>query len=107
MFRVKSPARLIGNQQAFLNSKNVRFFSFLSVNCPLSRKSGRQDWQLGTLGRDFTFGYTPSGVNIENYVLSLLNLLDVTSTLEQSTGAGVFNYLLLQVTQGEPTNLPA
>src|SRR6266446_3540332 len=37
----------------------------------------QQDWQLGTLGRDFTFGFNPSGVNIENYVLSLLNLLDV------------------------------
>src|SRR6266404_214165 len=52
----------------------------------------QQDWQLGTLGRDFTFGFNPSGVNIENYVLSLLNLPDITSTLEQSTGADVFNY---------------
>jgi hypothetical protein len=24
----------------------------------------QQDWQLGTLGRDFTFGFNPSGVNI-------------------------------------------
>jgi len=55
-----------------------------------------QDWQVGTLGRDFTFGFNPSGVNIENYVLSLLNLPDVTTALQASTLTGVFNYLLLQ-----------
>jgi hypothetical protein len=56
----------------------------------------QQDWQLGTLGRDFTFGFNPSGVNIENYVLSLLNLPDVTTALQASTATDVFNYLLLQ-----------
>ncbi len=56
----------------------------------------QQDWQLGTLGRDFTFGFNPSGVNIENYVLSLLNLPDVRTALQASTGTDVFNYLLLQ-----------
>jgi hypothetical protein len=56
----------------------------------------QQDWQLGTLGRDFTFGFNPSGVNIENYVLSLLNLPDVTTALQASTLTDVFNYLLLQ-----------
>jgi len=55
-----------------------------------------QDWQVGTLGRDFTFGFNPSGVNIENYVLSLLNLPDVTTALQASTLTDVFNYLLLQ-----------
>jgi hypothetical protein len=56
----------------------------------------QQDWQLGTLGRDFTFGFNPSGVNIENYVLSLLNLPDITAALQASTATDVFNYLLLQ-----------
>src|SRR5437773_11081355 len=56
----------------------------------------QQDWQLGTLGRDFTFGFNPSGVNIENYVLSLLNLPDIRTALQASTGTDVFNYLLLQ-----------
>jgi hypothetical protein len=56
----------------------------------------QQDWQLGTLGRDFTFGFNPSGVNIENYVLSLLNLPDVRTALQASTATDVFNYLLLQ-----------
>jgi hypothetical protein len=56
----------------------------------------QQDWQLGALGRDFTFGFNPSGVNIENYVLSLLNLPDVTTALQASTATDVFNYLLLQ-----------
>ena len=56
----------------------------------------QQDWQLGSLGRDFTFGFNPSGVNIENYVLSLLNLPDVTTALQASTATDVFNYLLLQ-----------
>ena len=56
----------------------------------------QQDWQLGTLGRDFTFGFNPSGVNIENYVLSLLNLPDITTALQASTATDVFNYLLLQ-----------
>jgi hypothetical protein len=55
-----------------------------------------QDWQLGTLGRDFTFGFNPSGVNIENYVQSLLNLPDVRAALQASTGTDVFQYLLLQ-----------
>src|SRR6266581_5465654 len=55
-----------------------------------------QDWQLGTLGRDFTFGFNPSGVNIENYVLSLLNLPDIRTALQASTATDVFNYLLLQ-----------
>ena len=55
-----------------------------------------QDWQVGRLGRDFTFGFNPSGVNIENYVLSLLNLPDVTTALQASTLTDVFNYLLLQ-----------
>jgi hypothetical protein len=48
------------------------------------------------LGRDFTFGFNPSGVNIENYVLSLLNLPDVRTALQASTATDVFNYLLLQ-----------
>jgi hypothetical protein len=56
----------------------------------------QQDWQLGTLGRDFTFGFNPSGVNIENYVLSLLNLPDITTALQASTATDGFNYLLLQ-----------
>src|SRR6266540_6141294 len=56
----------------------------------------QQDWQLGSLGRDFTFGFNPSGVNIENYVLSLLNLPDVRTALQASTGTDVFQYLLLQ-----------
>src|SRR5262249_49633577 len=56
----------------------------------------QQDWQLGTLGRDFTFGFNPSGVNIENYVLSLLNLPDITRASQASTATDVFNYLLLQ-----------
>src|SRR3990172_11299433 len=56
----------------------------------------QQDWQLGTLGRDFTFGFNPSGVNIENYVHSLLNLPDVRAALQASTGTDVFQYLLLQ-----------
>ena len=56
----------------------------------------QQDWQLGTLGRDFTFGFNPSGVNIENYVLSLLNLPDVRTALQASTVTDVYNYLLLQ-----------
>jgi hypothetical protein len=56
----------------------------------------QQDRQLGTLGRDFTFGFNPSGVNIENYVLSLLNLPDVRTALQGSTVTDVFNYLLLQ-----------
>ena len=56
----------------------------------------QQDWQLGTLGRDFTFGFNPSGVNIENYVLSVLNLPDVRTALQASTVTDVFNYLLLQ-----------
>jgi len=56
----------------------------------------QQDWQLGTLGRDFTFGFNPSGVNIENYVQSLLNLPDVRVALQASTGTDVFQYLLLQ-----------
>ena len=55
-----------------------------------------QDWQLGSLGRDFTFGFNPSGVNIENYVQSLLNLPDVRSALQASVGTDVFQYLLLQ-----------
>ena len=41
----------------------------------------QQDWQLGALGRDFTFGFNPSGVSIENYILSLLNLPDVATSL--------------------------
>jgi hypothetical protein len=56
----------------------------------------QQDWQLGTLGRGFTFGFNPSGVNIENYVQSLLNLPDVRTALQASTGTDVFQYLLLQ-----------
>lgn len=56
----------------------------------------QQDWQLGTSGRDFTFGFNPSGVNIENYVQSLLNLPDVRTALQASTGTDVFQYLLLQ-----------
>src|ERR1043166_8866710 len=56
----------------------------------------QQDWQLGALGRDFTFGFNPSGVNIENYILSLLNLPDITTALQASTATEVFNYLLLQ-----------
>ena len=56
----------------------------------------QQDWQLGSLGRDFTFGFNPSGVNIENYVQSLLNLPDVRTALQASTGTDVFQYLLLQ-----------
>src|SRR6266540_5548315 len=56
----------------------------------------QQDWQLGTLGRDFIFGFNPSGVNIENYVLSLLNLPDVRAALQASTGTDVYQYLLLQ-----------
>jgi hypothetical protein len=59
----------------------------------------QQDWQLETLGRDFTFGFNPSGVNIENYVLSLLNLPDITTALQASTMTDVFNYLLLQFFQ--------
>jgi hypothetical protein len=55
-----------------------------------------QDWQLGSLGRDFTFGFNPSGVNIENYVQSLLNLPDVRTALQASVGTDVFQYLLLQ-----------
>src|SRR4249919_3533779 len=55
-----------------------------------------QDWQLGSLGRDFTFGFNPAGVNIENYVQSLLNLPDVRSALQASVGTDVFQYLLLQ-----------
>jgi hypothetical protein len=51
----------------------------------------QQAWQLGALGRDFTFGFNPSGVNIENYVLSLLNLPDVRMALQASTGTDVFN----------------
>jgi hypothetical protein len=35
-------------------------------------------------------------VNIENYVLSLLNLPDIRTALQASTGTDVFNYLLLQ-----------
>src|SRR6266498_6002673 len=56
----------------------------------------QQDWQLGNLGRGFTFGFNPSGVNIENYVQSLLNLPDVRTALQASTGTDVFQYLLLQ-----------
>ncbi len=56
----------------------------------------QQDWQLGTLGRDFTFGFNPAGVNIENYVQSLLNLPDVRTALQASVGTDVFQYLLLQ-----------
>src|SRR6266496_5707159 len=56
----------------------------------------QQDWQLGTLGRGFTFGFNPSGVNIENYVQSLLNLPNVRTALQASTGTDVFQYLLLQ-----------
>jgi hypothetical protein len=56
----------------------------------------QQDWQLGALGRDFTFGFNPSGVNIENYILSLLNLPDIATSLQASTATEVFNYLLLQ-----------
>ena len=54
------------------------------------------DWEVGTLNRDFTFGFNPSGVNIENYVLSLLNLPDVRTALQASTVTDVYNYLLLQ-----------
>ena len=57
----------------------------------------QQDWQLGNLGRDFTFGFNPSGVNIENYVQSLLNLPDVRTALQASTGTDVFQYLLLSL----------
>ena len=55
-----------------------------------------QDWQIGTLPRDFTFGFNPAGVNIENYVQSLLNLPDVTAALQASVGTDAFQYLLLQ-----------
>jgi len=50
MFRVKSPARLIGNQQALLTSKNLRFFFFsvrqLSAVAEV-RKTGLATWDLG------------------------------------------------------------
>jgi len=64
-----------------------------------------QDWQLGSLGRDFTFGFNPSGVNIENYVQSLLNLPDVRTALQASVGTDVFQYLLLQSFQNPTEDL--
>jgi len=57
----------------------------------------QQDWQLGALGRDFTFGFNPSGVNIENYVLSLLNLPDIRTALQASTATELKDAICEQV----------
>ena len=57
----------------------------------------QQDWQLGALGRDFTFGFNPSGVNIENYVLSLLNLPDIRTALQASTATELEDAICEQV----------
>jgi hypothetical protein len=83
---------LLFAQQEFYNRDSSGFTYRIGPVLPKIQ----QDWQLGTLGRDFTFGFNPSGVNIENYVLSLLNLPDVRTALQASTGTDVFNYLLLQ-----------
>ena len=85
-------ARLLFAQEEFYNRDSSGYTYRIGPVLPKIQ----QDWQLGTLGRDFTFGFNPSGVNIENYVLSLLNLPDITTALQASTATDVFNYLLLQ-----------
>src|SRR5918994_4509800 len=87
-----SSTRLLSAQTEFYNRDSSGYTYRIGPVLPKIQ----QDWQLGTLGRDFTFGFNPSGVNIENYVLSLLNLPDVRTALQASTVTDVYNYLLLQ-----------
>ena len=92
VFLLLGSSRLLFAQDEFYNRDSSGYTYRIGPVLPRIQ----QDWQLGTLGRDFTFGFNPSGVNIENYVLSLLNLPDITTALQASTATDVFNYLLLQ-----------
>ena len=92
VFLLLGSSRLLFAQDEFYNRDSSGYTYRIGPVLPKIQ----QDWQLGTLGRDFTFGFNPSGVNIENYVLSLLNLPDITTALQASTATDVFNYLLLQ-----------
>src|SRR5919106_2105809 len=87
-----SSTRLLSAQDEFYNRDSSGYTYRIGPVLPKIQ----QDWHLGTLGRDFTFGFNPSGVNIENYVLGLLNLPDIRTALQASTLTDVFNYLLLQ-----------
>ena len=77
VFLLLGSVRLSSAQDEFYNRDSSGYTYRIGPVLPKIQ----QDWQLGTLGRDFTFGFNPSGVNIENYVLSLLNLPDVTTAL--------------------------
>jgi hypothetical protein len=92
VFLVISSSQLLFAQDEFYNRDSSGYTYRIGPVLPKIQ----QDWQLGTSGRDFTFGFNPSGVNIENYVLSLLNLPDVRTALQASTVTDVYNYLLLQ-----------
>ena len=65
-----------------------------------------QDWQIGVLPRDFTFGINPSGIDVQSYVRSLMNLPSIQAALQEYTGTPLYNDFLLRSFQN-PTSASA
>ncbi len=55
-----------------------------------------RDWQLGILPGEFTFGVNPSGIDVQNYVRSLMNLPSIQAALQEYTGTPLYNDFLLR-----------
>ena len=55
-----------------------------------------RDWELGALPSEFTIGLNPSGIDVQNYVRSLLNLPSVSAALQEYTGTQLYNDFLLR-----------
>ncbi len=55
-----------------------------------------RDWQLGALTSEFTFGLNPSGIDVQNYVRSLMNLPSISAALQEYTETPLYNEFLLR-----------
>ena len=66
-----------------------------------------QDWQIGVLPRDFTFGINPSGIDVQSYVRSLMNLPSIQAALRLSCARRLYMSLQTSSKSCPSANLPA
>jgi hypothetical protein len=65
-----------------------------------------KDWTLGSVPSQFSFGMNPAGIDVQNYVMSLLQLPDIQTALQQYTSTPLYNDFLLRSFQN-PTGASA
>lgn len=106
LFFVFAPGAFAQSSQTSANEFYNRDSSGYSYRIGPVPPKIEQDWQIGVLPRDFTFGINPSGIDVQSYVRSLMNLPSIQAALQEYTGTPLYNDFLLRSFQN-PTSASA